>query len=108
MSNATTDEYQPAAAEREPALPLRGDTILGVCEAVGQDLGFHPNWLRIPFGALLLWNPIVVIGTYLGLGCVVAVSRWFFPAEGPKAAPKLVSESEPTAEQPDEDLAIAA
>lgn len=110
MSNATTAEIQTTlpADEREPALPLRGDTILGVCEAVGQDLGFHPNWLRIPFGTLLLWNPVAVIGAYLGLGCIVAVSRWFFPAERPKAAPKLVSETRAPAEQKDEELAIAA
>ncbi|MGI8705650.1 MAG: PspC domain-containing protein [Sphingomicrobium sp.] len=111
MSNATTAEFQttlPAASEREPALPFRGDTILGVCEAVGQDLGFHPNWLRIPFGALLLWNTMAVIGAYLGLGCIVALARWFYPAERPNAAPKLVSETQAPAEQNDEDLAIAA
>ena len=28
-------------------LPLRNDTILGVCEAIGQDFGFNPLWLRL-------------------------------------------------------------
>lgn len=74
-------EIQTPAADREPPLPLRGDTILGVCEAIGQDLGFNPNWLRIPFAALILWNPLVIVGLYLGLGCVVATARWYFPAE---------------------------
>lgn len=85
MSMTTTAEFETAetiASEpRQPALPLRGDTILGVCEAIGQDLGFNPNFLRIPFAALLLWNPVVIVGTYLALGGVVALSRWFFPAE---------------------------
>lgn len=71
----------PAEDGPEPPLPLRSDTFLGVCEAIGNDLGFNPNWLRIPFAALILWNPAVVVGVYLGLGCVVAAARWLFPAE---------------------------
>ena len=88
MSTAATAQAQPAlpaADERDPALPFRGDTFLGVCEALGQDLGFHPNWLRIPFAALILWNPTAIVGAYLALGVVVATARWFYPAE-PKAA----------------------
>jgi len=85
MTAAQDQAFVPAAPEREPALPFRSDTILGVCEAVGEDLGFHPNWLRIPFAALILWNPEVIIASYLLLGVVVAVTRWFFPAQ-PKIA----------------------
>ena len=84
-ANAEFPQAQPAAEERDVPLPLRGDTFLGVCEAIGQDLGFNPNWLRIPFAALILWNPVAIVAAYLGLGCVVAVSRWFFPVA--KAAP---------------------
>lgn len=62
-------------------LLLRNDTILGVCEAIGQDFGFHPNWLRLLFGSLFYFNPIAVIGTYLGLGVIVAVTRWAAPNE---------------------------
>ena len=112
MSTAPTAEVQSplADAPREPMLPLRGDTFLGVCEAVGSDLGFHPNWLRVPFAALILWNPPVIVGAYLGLGCVVAAARWFFPVERPNsAAPKLVTQGRPAcAERKDEELAIAA
>lgn len=89
MHTAATAEAHhtlPAADERESALPFRGDTFLGVCEAVGQDLGFHANWLRIPFAALILWNPAAIIAAYLGLGCVVATARWFYPAESKAAA----------------------
>lgn len=95
MSTAAA-EIQTAAPDREPPLPLRGDTFLGVCEAIGQDLGFHPNWLRIPFAALILWNPVVIVGLYLGLGCVVATARWYFPAEQKQQAaqPQAVAEAE--------------
>ena len=91
MSTAATAQQDVSiqVAHQEPALPFRGDTFLGVCEAVGQDLGFHPNWLRIPFAAMILWNPPVIIGSYLALGCVVAVTRLAFPdrvAAKPEAA----------------------
>ena len=46
---------QTAAIDTTP-LPLRGDTMLGACEALGQDFGFNPNWLRIVLGSLVLWN----------------------------------------------------
>jgi len=86
-TNVTAQDqaFVPAAPEREPALPFRSDTILGVCEAVGWDLGFHPNWLRVPFAALILWNPTAIIAAYLLLGVVVAAARWLFPAQ-PKAS----------------------
>lgn len=98
----------PADDEQSRPLPLRSDTFLGVCEAIGQDLGFNANWLRVLFGSLLLWNPAAVIGAYLGLGVVVAVSRWYFPVARSNSTPKLVSEHEPVPDQKDEDLAIAA
>ena len=60
-------------------LMLRNDTILGVCEAIGQDFGFNPNWLRIAFCAPVFWNPTLAIGAYLALGAVVAAVRFAFP-----------------------------
>ena len=70
------------------ALPFRTETILGVCEALGQDFGFNANWLRVPFAALILISPIWVIGTYLGLGAIVFVSRWLAPDQQSPAAPQ--------------------
>ncbi|MEO8176406.1 MAG: PspC domain-containing protein [Sphingomicrobium sp.] len=69
----------PAQPEPYVALPLRHDTILGVCEALGQEFGFHSNWLRVVFAALVLWNPIVIMGIYLAIGAGVALARWLFP-----------------------------
>ena len=90
MSTATAAQFhnaQAIAAEQErTALPLRSDTFLGVCEAIGQDLGINPNWIRVVFAPLILINPVAAIGAYLGLGGVVAVARWLFPAKLPEEA----------------------
>jgi phage shock protein PspC (stress-responsive transcriptional regulator) len=40
-----------SAQENQVALPLRSHTILGVCEAIGEDFGFNPVFLRVPFAA---------------------------------------------------------
>lgn len=61
------------------ALPLRSHTILGVCEAVGEDFGFNPIFLRIPFAVGVLWSPLITFATYFALGAVVLGSRLLFP-----------------------------
>ena len=86
-----SNEGQNTAADANVALPLRADTFLGVCEAIGQDLGINPNWLRIAFAPFIMLNPVMTIAVYLGLGAVVAISRWAFPA--PKQAQPAVAES---------------
>lgn len=58
---------------------FREDTMLGVCEALGQDFGFNPIYLRIVLGVSLLWQPVGVIAVYFGLGVVVALSRLVVP-----------------------------
>ena len=65
------------------ALPLRSHTILGVCEAIGEDFGFNPIFLRVPLSAIVLYNPLLAVGVYLALGVLVLASRLIFPA--PKA-----------------------
>lgn len=49
--------------------------LLGVCACIGEDFGFNPIWLRIAFGAGLVWSPVAVISAYLGLGVIVGMSR---------------------------------
>jgi len=66
-------------AQATTNLVLRHDTILGVCEAIGQDFGFNPNWLRVAFCAPIYWNPAAVLGVYLALGVLVAATRYAFP-----------------------------
>ena len=65
--------------EVQPALPLRAHTILGVCEALGEDFGFNPMWLRVPFAASVLFSVEMAIGAYLALGLTVLASRLLFP-----------------------------
>ena len=75
---------------KTPALPFRNDTLLGVCEGLGHDLGIHPNLFRIAFASAFYFSPTIVIATYLALGLIVAASRYAFPdraiaAEAPLA-----------------------
>ncbi len=65
--------------ESQPSVFTRDDTLFGVCQALGEDFGFNPNYLRIAFGASLLWNPVAVVGAYLAAGVAVALSRWLAP-----------------------------
>lgn len=74
-------------------LVFRNDTILGVCEAIGQDFKFHPNWLRVALASLVYFNPAAVIGGYLLLGLIVATSRWFAPDQQ-AASPQLATSNE--------------
>jgi phage shock protein PspC (stress-responsive transcriptional regulator) len=76
-------EYVMQAQENQVALPLRSHTILGVCEAIGEDFGFNPTFLRVPLSAMVLWSPLWAVVTYFALGVVVLGSRLLFPA--PKA-----------------------
>lgn len=79
------------AQENQVDLPLRSHTILGACEAIGEDFGFNPIFLRIPLAVAVIWNPMVAFGTYFGLGAVVLVSRLLFPKrKAPSASPARV------------------
>ncbi|HEX8061961.1 MAG TPA: PspC domain-containing protein [Allosphingosinicella sp.] len=66
-------------------------TLFGVCEALGEDLGFNPIFLRVPLAICLMINPVAVIAAYFGLGLLVAFTR--FVAPDPK--PAAVSEADP-------------
>ena len=85
----------PAAEIPAPrqSLIARPHTVLGVCEGIGEDLGFNPLWLRIAFASGIFFAPLAVVGAYLALGLVVAGSRWAFPvvAAAPSAAPVVAS-----------------
>lgn len=60
-------------------LPLRAHTLLGVCEAIGEDFGFNANYIRVPLGAIVVFNIWAAVGAYLALGVVVLASRLLFP-----------------------------
>ena len=77
--------------ENQVALPLRNHTIFGVCEGIGEDFGFNPVLLRVPLSAMVLWSPMIAIGTYLALGLVVLASRLLFPDRKADAATAQVT-----------------
>ena len=74
--------------ENQPALPLRDHTVLGVCEALGEDFGFNPLWLRILLASFLIWKPVEVIGVYFALGLLVLISRLLVPSRRKTASPR--------------------
>jgi phage shock protein C len=85
--------------ENQVALPLRAHTILGVCEAIGEDFGFNPILLRVPFAATVLWSPMWSIAAYLGLGLLVLASRLLFPKAKSEQAESIPAETSPANEQ---------
>lgn len=87
----------------------RHDTFLGVCQAIGQDFGFNPDWLRVVFASALLFNPTLVLGIYGALAVVVLASRLLFPARraGTSEAATAVEHEAPRADN-DRDVADMA
>lgn len=73
----------------------RPDTFFGICEAIGQDFGFNPLWLRLAFVPPIFFAPLLALGAYVALGIVVLASRLIFPAKNAHvvtvAAPVLVT-----------------
>lgn len=80
----------------QPSVIARDHTILGVCEALGEDFRFNPLWLRAALALGLLWNPLVMIYAYLGMGTIVLISRLLAP--NPRRA--VQAQAEPAAQEP--------
>lgn len=78
LAAAATPHGEPAAATAN--VFLRNDTIFGVCEAIGEDFGFHANFLRVPLAALVIFSPFAALGLYVALGVAVLAARLLFPA----------------------------
>lgn len=96
MENETTNLFR------------RRDTFFGICEAVGQDFGFNPLWLRLAFVAPLFFFPVQTFIGYFALGLVVLASRLAFPAKAAaQPAPSAIEAAAPQAEKTEE-LALAA
>lgn len=87
---------------------FRNDTLLGVCEALGHDLGFNPNFLRVPLGAGIIFAPLAMVGIYFALGALVFVSRTFFPDRVQQVAEADVVEAAPVAHNEQIELPRAA
>lgn len=76
------------------ALLNRPDTLLGVCEGIGRDFGFHPNILRIALAIPMIWSPVAVIGTYFGLGAALWISHKIAPNTGSVAVEAVTEHSD--------------
>jgi phage shock protein C len=95
--------------DRQSNLFTREDTMFGVCEGLGEDLGLNPLWLRLALTGFLFLNPVAAIGTYLAAGAIVFSSRWLFPnARVAAAAPAETAEPPAAEEMAEPELAQAA
>lgn len=91
----------------QPNILNRSDTLLGVCQGIGEDLGFNPLWLRLALTAMLFLYPLWALGLYAALAAVVATSRWLFPAPR-RAAPVEPAREAAAVEDVEENLPLAA
>jgi phage shock protein PspC (stress-responsive transcriptional regulator) len=91
-------------------LILRDHTVLGVCEALGEDFGINATLLRIAAAIGLLVNPQAVLAGYLSLGAVILLSRLVFPnpRAKPAASPEAPAAQAPAAEEEQHPLPLAA
>jgi len=102
MQAAAQADHTAAHTDEQPALPLRGDTFLGVCHALGEDFGVPADLLRLAFAALFFWNMTAAVGTYLAIGAVIALARWAYPA---RRKASMVSNSAGAEEEAEVDAA---
>ena len=73
-------------------LLLRDDTFFGVCQGIGEDVGFNPNILRVAFAPMLFVSWQGAIALYIGLGLLVLTTRLIAPN------PKVIKAAAPAAE----------
>jgi phage shock protein PspC (stress-responsive transcriptional regulator) len=93
----------------QPSVFARDHTFFGVCEALGEDLGFSPVLLRIALAVALFFSPLGALAVYAGLGLLVAFTRFVAPVPRQAAAPEAeAGRSEPAETQAEPELALAA
>ncbi|HZV57133.1 MAG TPA: PspC domain-containing protein [Sphingobium sp.] len=86
------------------SLLARSDTMFGICQALGEDLGISPTWFRVGVAALVIFNIKAAIAIYAGLGLLVLVSRLLYPNRAAAtetleaAAPAPAAEAQPVPE----------
>ncbi|MFC7536541.1 PspC domain-containing protein [Sphingomonas sp. GCM10030256] len=78
-------------SDKRTPLPLRSDNLLGVCQAIGDDFGFNPTYLRLLLAVPMAWQPLYAVAVYFGLGVVVLLSRLVFPDRTVAAADTAVT-----------------
>lgn len=89
----------------------RDDTFFGVCQGLGEDLGFNPNWLRCALPVLAFFWPVPAIAGYAAAGVFVLALRLLVPNPGAAAtqeAAEIAAEAQPAATVEREPLPLAA
>ena len=71
--------------------PSEPDSLFGICQAAGEDLRINPFFLRVGLISVLFFNPLLMLGAYVGLGLVVGVSRVLFPKAADRSPVEAVS-----------------
>ena len=103
----------------QPSLVTRDDTFFGVCQGLGEDFGFSPQYLRIALALLLFWNPLAAVAAYAAAGLVVLLTRTLAPeprraladepvGDSPAVTAEAAAEQAPERSDDGADLAIAA
>lgn len=102
-------------AQPNRATFMRPDTFFGVCEAIGQDFGFNPLWLRLAFVPPVFFQPLYALAAYVALGLIVLASRWMYPSKADAAdavaelaAPTIVAMPAPVRRTAEQMLPLAA
>jgi phage shock protein C len=65
----------------------RDDTFFGVCQAIGDDFGFNPNWLRVGLAIPVIFNPWMSVAIYGAMAGIVVVSRLLVPVRSRAITP---------------------
>lgn len=79
----------------KPPISKRAEPIFGVCEALGDDFGINPHWIRAAIVPLLIWQPLWTFAGYALVGLIVLASRLVFPdVQEAQVAVPAVSEPE--------------
>lgn len=90
-----------------PSLFFRHDTFLGVCEGLGQDFGFNASYLRLALAVGLLLSPVATFAGYVGMGVLIALSRWIFPPRAVEAPRSAIQPVAPRKGDNDEGIPLA-
>ncbi len=64
----------------------RDDTFFGICQGVGEDLGIHPDLLRLTLVVPLFFWPVATLGGYFAAGLLVLALRLLVPNPRPAKA----------------------
>lgn len=89
----------------------RDDTLFGVCQALGEDFGFNPVYLRVALAVGMLWSPVAMLGAYVAAGALVFASRLIAPTVRRTATVGAQPAAEPrmlVGDNEEEALAVAA